>query len=284
MRPMKFDYLRPASVNEALSMLATNSGAKVLSGGHSLIPSMNQRLAQPELLIDISRIADLKGVRISGDGISVGAATPHAVVAADTNVRLYARALAQACNIVGDPQVRNWGTLGGNLAHADPASDPPTAVLACGGKLNLAGPNGARTVNASDFFIDLFTTDLHPDELLMSVVLPIVAGRKSAYAKLPHPASRYAVAGVAVAFDVANGTCQNASVAVGGATSKATLSPAAAQALNGSNLAGAALDAAANALMQDVSGVAMSDIYASGDYRTAMCGVLLKRAVRAALG
>jgi carbon-monoxide dehydrogenase medium subunit len=284
MRPVQFDYLRPASVNEALGMLAAHPGAKVLSGGHSLIPSMNQRLAQPELLIDISRIADLKGVRISSDGITIGAATPHAVVAADTNVRLYDRAVAQACNIVGDPQVRTWGTIGGNLAHADPASDPPTAVLACGGKLNLAGPNGTRTVNASDFFIDLFTTDLHPDELLVNIMLPNVAGRKSAYAKLPHPASRYAVAGVAVAFDFANGMCQNASVAVGGATPKATLSAAAAQALNGTTLADAALDAAANALMQDVSSVALGDIYASADYRTAMCGVLLKRAVHAALG
>lgn len=283
MRPTKFAYQRPTSVAEATSMLAANSEAKLLSGGHSLIPSMNQRLAQPEMLIDIGRLDELKGILVSSDRLSIGAATPHAQVATATNVRIYCRALAQACGMLGDPHVRNWGTIGGNLAHADPASDPPTVVLAAGGTLHLVSASGERTVNANDFFLDLFTTALQSNEVLTRIDIPIVAGRKSAYAKLPHPASRYAVVGVAVFLDMADGTCQRASVAVGGSTPKATRSPGAEAALTGTTLDAAALDAAANALMNEITTIALSDIYASADYRTAMAGVFLKKAVKAAI-
>lgn len=282
MRPAPLSYQRPASVTEALSLIA-NDGAKVIAGGHSLIPSMNQRLTTPDTLIDIGRLEDLKGISVVGNNLVIGATTTHATIAASPNVRAHCRALSQACGMLGDPQVRNWGTLGGNLAHADPASDPPTVVLAAGGKLLLQSAGGKRAVNADQFFVDLFTTDLQPGELITAIELPIVVNRRSAYTKLVQPASRYAVVGVAVFLDVANGYCSRASVAVGGATAKATRSPGAEQALTGTSLDGAALDAAAAALMSEISSSALNDIYASADYRTAMAGVFLKRAVRAAL-
>jgi carbon-monoxide dehydrogenase medium subunit len=184
---------------------------------------------------------------------------------------------------VGDPQVRNWGTLGGNIAHADPASDPPTVVLACGGTINTTSAKGNRTIAAQDFFVDLLTTDLQPGELITSISIPSQSGKKSAYVKMPHPASRYAVIGVCVVLEMNGSTCKSASVAVGGAVPKATRSPGAEAALSGSSLDDAALDKAANSLMNEISGDVMGDIYAPEAYRKAMAGVYLKRAVKAAL-
>jgi carbon-monoxide dehydrogenase medium subunit len=190
---------------------------------------------------------------------------------------------------VGDPQVRNWGTIGGNLAHADPASDPPTVVLACDGIIHTQGPNGARSINATGFFLDLLTVDLQPGELITEVELPGTPGsaagtnKKSGYAKMAHPASRYAVVGVCAVLDVEGGRCRSASVAVGGAVPKATRSPSAEAALTGSSLDDAALDAAAQGLMNDIANDVMGDVYAPQNYRLAMAGVYLKRAVRAAL-
>lgn len=259
-------------------------GAKALAGGHSLIPAMNLRLNQPNTIVDLGRLDELKGVSITGNSrLEIGALTPHAQIATSPNVRKYCRALAQACGILGDPQVRNWGTLGGNIAHADPASDPPTVVLASDARINVLGASGARSVSANDFFLDLFTTALQPGEIITSIEIPMVVDRKSAYAKLPHPASRYAVAGVAVFLDMGNGVCTHARVAVGGATTKATRSPGAERALTGSSLGDGALDAAANALMADITADATSDLYAPAEYRVAMAGVMFKQAVRAAL-
>ncbi len=284
MRPPSFSYQRLSSVAEAVQMLSSTDNAKVLAGGHSLIPALNQRLSQPGTIIDIGRLNELNGVSVTGSSkLMIGALTPHAVVAASNNVRRYCSALATACGQVGDPQVRNWGTLGGNLAHADPASDPPTVVLAAGGKLHTMGPNGERMIDAADFFQGLFTTALQPDEILTAVEIPIVADRKSAYAKLAHPASRYAVVGVAVFLNTENGSCTNASVAVGGATAKPTRSAAAEQALVGTALEDAALDAAAAALTNEIQGDAVGDIYAPSEYRAAMAGAMLKKAVRAAM-
>lgn len=283
MRPAKFEYQRPASVADAVRMLASTDGAKALAGGHSLIPAMNLRLNQPDVLVDIGRLSDLKGISVSGGNLSIGALTTHAQIATSGDVKAHAPALASACGQVGDPQVRNFGTLGGNLAHADPASDPPTVVLAYGGTLHTQGPNGARAIRAEDFFIDLFTVDLQPGELITSIGIPSHSGAKSAYVKLSHPASRYAVVGVAVVLHMDGSACRSARVAVGGATAKATLSPAAAGALVGTSLDAAALDNAARALMDDIGSDAMGDIYAPETYRRAMAGVYLKRAVKAAL-
>jgi carbon-monoxide dehydrogenase medium subunit len=194
---------------------------------------MNLRLAQPGALVDIGRIEELKGIKVSGNTLSIGALTTHAQIAASADVKAHAPALAAACGVVGDPQVRNWGTLGGNLAHADPASDPPTVVLAHGGTIHVQGPKGARAIAAGDFFVDLFTTALQSGELITRVELPSARGKKSAYVKLAHPASRYAVVGVCVVLEMDGNRCRSASVVVGGAVGKATRSPGAEAALAG---------------------------------------------------
>jgi aerobic carbon-monoxide dehydrogenase medium subunit len=283
MYPSQFEYHRAGSVAEALKLLNQNSGAKILAGGHSLLPAMKLRLSEPGVLIDIGRIAELKGISVKGKTLSIGALATHAQIAASQDVQTHCPALASACGDVGDPQVRNWGTLGGNLAHADPASDPPTAVLACGGTLHIQGPKGERNVSADKFFIELFNVDLQPGELITRIDLPSLGDNKSAYVKMPHPASRYAVVGVCVVLEMNGVKCRSVSIAVGGVTPKATKSPGAQAALAGSSLDDAALNAAADALMNDVRGSAMGDIYASADYRTAMAGTYLKRAVKAAL-
>lgn len=283
MRPAKVEYQRPKSVADAIKLLVGNSNAKALAGGHSLIPAMNLRLAQPELLVDIGQLPELKSIRVEGNTLSIGAGCTHAQIAASADVKKHCPPLAVACGIVGDPQVRNWGTLGGNLAHADPASDPPTVVLACGGTIQVQGPGGGRNIMADDFFTDLFTTSLKAGELITGIDLPGLSGYKSAYVKLAHPASRYAVVGVCVVLEVEGGKCKNARVAVGGATPKATRATKAEAALSGSSLNDAALNAAANGIMDDVGDSPMGDIYADANYRRAMAGVYLKRAVKAAL-
>jgi carbon-monoxide dehydrogenase medium subunit len=283
MWPSKFDYHRASSVDEAIQLLSNNEDAKLLAGGHSLIPAMKLRLAQPTMLVDIGHIDSLKSISANGS-LRIGALATHAQIASSRDVQAYCGALATATGLVGDPQVRNWGTLGGNIAHADPASDPPTVVLACGGTIHLQGPGGSRSVAAEDFFIDLFTVDMEANELITAVELPDLRNVKTGYAKLPHPASRYAIVGVSVALEMNGSSCSNASVAVGGATAKPMLSGGAADALIGSDLGEAALDAAAAALQADIADDLIGDISAPEVYRHAMAGVYLKRAVRAALG
>lgn len=283
MRPAQFEYHRPATLAEAAQMLASHDGAKALAGGHSLIPAMNLRLSTPEALVDIGRLSELKGISVSNGVLTIGSGTTHAQIAASADVKTHCSALAAACGIVGDPQVRNWGTLGGNIAHADPASDPPTVVLACGGTIHTMSASGERAVAAQDFFVDLLTTDLQPGELITSISIPSQSGKKSAYIKLAHPASRYAVVGVCVVLDMSGSTCRSASVAVGGAVPKVTRSPGAEAALAGSSLDAATLDKAANALMDEIDSAVMGDIYAPEAYRKAMTGVYFKRAVQAAL-
>ncbi len=283
MRPANFDYHRPTSVAEAVRLLGSTNGAKALAGGHSLIPALNLRLSQPPALVDIGRLDELKGIHVSGNVLSIGALSTHAQIASSADVKAHCPALASACSIVGDPQVRNWGTIGGNLAHADPASDPPTVVLASGATIHTQGPNGSRAISADNFFVDLLTVDLQPGELITRVEIPSLQGRKSGYAKMVHPASRYAVVGVCVVVEMSGATCKSARVAVGGAVPKATRSPGAEAALAGSSLDATALDNAANALMSDIANNAMGDIYAPQAYRRAMAGVYLKRAVKAAI-
>jgi carbon-monoxide dehydrogenase medium subunit len=264
-------------------MLATTDGAKALAGGHSLIPAMNLRLSQPAALVDIGRLDELHGIRVEGGSLFIGALTTHAQMAASKDVQKHCAALASACANVGDPQVRNWGTLGGNLAHADPASDPPTVAVACNATIHVQGKTGTRTVNAEKFFMDLFTVNLQPGELITAIEFPSFAEWHTAYAKMPHPASRYAVVGVCVALHTTGGKCDQARVAIGGVTNKATRASNAEKALIGSTLDAAALDAAARAIVVDVGDEPMSDIYANGEYRRAMAGVYLKRAVKAAM-
>ncbi len=281
MWPKQFDYVRASSVEEALSLLSQNPDAKMLAGGHSLIPALKLRLNEPALLVDIGRIASLKGISANGS-LKIGATSTHADVAGSAHVRQYAPALADAAGRIGDQAVRNFGTIGGNIAHADPASDPPTVLLAYDATIHIQGKNGTRTVKAGDFFVDLYTTALGADEMVTGVEIANHSGMKSAYAKFAHPASRYAVVGVCVALQMSGDTCQAARVAVGGATVKAVRSPSAEAALAGSKLEAAALEAAAQGVSKDIADWLTGDVAYPEAYRQAMAGVYLKRAVQMA--
>lgn len=265
------------------SLLSQNEGAKLLAGGHSLLPALKLRLSEPALLVDIGRVAGLKGITANGS-LRTGALTTHDEVASSPQVKSFAPALAHAAGQIGDQAVRNFGTLGGNIAHADPASDPPTVLTAYDATIHLHGAGGARSVKAEDFFIDLFTTDLQANEVVTGIEIANYGGMKAAYAKLSHPASRYAVVGVCVVLHMNGSTCQDVRVAVGGSTVKALRSPSAEAALRGSSLDAAALDAAANAVMDDIGHYLTGDMSFPQHYSQAMTGVYLKRAVKQAVG
>ncbi len=286
MYPPKFDYYRASSVDEALSLLQQHgANAKVLAGGHSLIPMMKMRLAQPGVLIDIGRIDELKGIRVEGDTLSIGPLTTHAAIAASEDVQRLATALSDAASVVGDLQVRNRGTIGGNLAHADPASDLPAAVLALGGEIEARGPAGSRTIAADDFFQGLFTTALDENEIITAIRVPTGQGtRVSAYVKFPHPASGYAVVGVAAVLDIAGNKVTTARVAANGAFECAKRLAGVEQALSGAD---ATAEAAASAAEHATDGFSaddfMSDIFASADYRAHLLKVYTRRALQKAL-
>jgi carbon-monoxide dehydrogenase medium subunit len=280
MYPPKFDYYRADSLADAVSMLQQHSGAKVLAGGHSLIPVMNLRLADPGTLIDIGRIKDLKGISVQGNTVRIGALTTHAMIAASADVP---QVLSEAAGMIGDPQVRNRGTIGGNIAHADPASDLPTVLTALGANIHVTGPNGSRTIAADDFFTDLFITALEDGEIVTAVeVAKSGAGTGSAYAKLFNPASRYAMVGAAAVVTVSGGTCTAAGVAVGGLVPSATRAKSVEAALVGKALNAETIAAAATAVQNDLGDDVLGDIHASADYRKAMANVYVKRALQAA--
>ena len=277
-----FDYHRASSIDDALRMLVTHPGAKLLAGGHSLIPLMKLRLATPPAVIDIGRVPELRGIAMIGSVLRIGALTTHAELAASTDIRRGAAALSDAAAIVGDPAVRNRGTRGGNVAHADPASDLPTVLVALGASLEVVGGRGRRTINSADFFTGIMSTTLADDEILANVVVPAATrGQASAYAKFSHPASRYAVVGAAAVVTVANGTCTACSVAIGGLVSHAQRLAGVEARLKDQPLSDAAIAAAAGETGTDLGDV-NGDIYASAGYRRAVAPVYVKRALAAA--
>jgi aerobic carbon-monoxide dehydrogenase medium subunit len=280
-----FDYHRARSIAEAQQLLASNPGAKLLAGGHSLIPLMKLRLAMPPAVIDIGRIAELRGISSAADGLRIGALTTHAELAASADVRRSAAALAEAAAIVGDPAVRNRGTIGGNIAHADPASDLPTVLVALGARMAVVGPRGQRTIEAAQFFTGIMSTALADDELLASVVVPTaVQGQGSAYVKFAHPASRYAVIGAAASVTISRGICSGASIAIGGLVPAARRLPSVERTLVGQPANDTSIAAAAPRTTDDLGGGDVSgDIFASAEYRLAMAPVYVKRALAAAV-
>ncbi len=273
MYPPKFDYQRADSVEAALT--AMQQGAKVLAGGHSLIPALKLRLSDPGTLVDIGRLDGMKGITVNGAVATIGALTTHAMVARATNLPA---ALTEAAGMIGDPAVRNRGTVGGNIAHADPASDLPTVFVGLGATINLIGPNGSRSVAAADFFIDLFYTALEEDELVASVDIPL-DGAGSAYAKLFNPASRYAIVGACAKVSVAGGVCTAATVAIGGLTPSAKQAAAVESALVGQALNADTINAAAAAVAGDLGEEVMGDIHASEEYRGHLTRVFARRAI-----
>jgi carbon-monoxide dehydrogenase medium subunit len=280
MYPPKFDYYRANSVAEAVSLLRQHSGAKVLAGGHSLIPVMNLRLADPGTLIDIGRVKELKGISKQGGAVRIGALTVHAMIAASKDVPTV---LSEAAGMIGDPQVRNRGTIGGNIAHADPASDLPTVLTALGATIHVSGPRGDRKIAAADFFTGLFATALADGEIVTAIEVPqSSAGTGSAYAKMFNPASRYAMVGAAAVVTVSGGRCTAAGVAVGGLVPAATKAKSVEAALVGKALDDATISAAAEAVKNDLGDDIIGDIHASAEYRQAMAPVFVKRAIVAA--
>jgi len=279
MYPPKFEYYRAGSVEEAVSLLQQHGG-KLLAGGHSLLPVMNLRLADPGVLVDIGRIDGLAEISANGR-VQIGALTTHATVARATHVP---QVVAEAAGQIGDPQVRNRGTVGGNVAHADPASDMPTVFMALRATFHITGPGGTRTVAADDFFIDLFTTALADNEVLTAVSVPTEgANTGSAYQKLFNPASRYAMVGAAAQLTLDGDRCTAAGVAVGGLTPKATRAAAVEAALVGQTLNPDRIAAAAAAIADDLGGEVLGDIHASAAYRRQMAPVFVRRALETAV-
>ena len=281
MIPAAFEYERATSVDDAIAKLrAAGSGGKLIAGGHSLVPLMKLRLSQPAVLIDIAQIPGLAGVRVADGGrIAIGAGTTHHDVATAPLLRERCPAVAETAAVIGDPQVRNRGTMGGSLAHADPAADYPAVMLALDASLRIVGPKGARVVRADDFFQGMFTVDLAPDEILTTVTFAPV--RAAAYAKLHQRASRFAIVGVATALEVEDGVVASARVAVTGAAGSPSRLFGVERALAGrpaTNETVVAASAGAGAGLADLS----EDIHASAGYRRAMVDVFTRRALDAA--
>ena len=279
----QFDYQVPKSLEEAVSLLAADpDGSKILAGGHSLIPAMKLRLAQPQTLIDIARIKELSYIREEGDQILIGATTTHYQLESSELLKTICPLLPACAASIGDVQVRNKGTIGGSIAHSDPAGDWPAAAIALHAELALTGPSGERTVAADNFFVDLLTTDLRPGEILRQIRIKKPAGRfGQAYQKVPHPASGFAVVGVAVNLTLkGDGSCETASIGVTGVGVKAYRAVATEAALANSSLDDTAISNAVSHVCEGIDPNA--DLYASGDYRCHLAQVHARRAIAAA--
>jgi len=278
----QFDYVRAQTLDEALTLLAQNEDAKILAGGHSLIPAMKLRLATPPLLIDIGRIADLSYIREEGNQIHIGAMTSHYQIESSDLLRKICPLLPECAGHIGDMQVRNKGTIGGSVAHSAPAGDWPAAVIALNAELVVASKNGERSIKVDDFFLDLMTTALEPGEILRELRINKSNGRTGqAYFKMHHPASGFAVVGVAANLTLDDsGACQRASIGITGVSSKAYRAGAVESELNGSGLDEQAI---ANAAAHATDGVDINgDLFASENYRRHLAQVYTRRAIAAA--
>lgn len=281
MIPIAFNYVRARDVPDALRLLDEHGDdAKLLAGGHSLIPMMKLRLATPSTLIDIATIPGLAGITHANGRFTVGALTTHAAVAESAELRAHAAVFEQAANELGDPQVRNRGTVGGACAHGDPSADYPAVMLALDAVFTLTGENGTRDVGADDFFVGMFETALDPHEVLTSIAF--ADAPHSAYAKFHHPASGYAVVGAAVSLTLAGDRIGSARVACSGTGDSAYRAFGVEAALAGVSVAdGAALDAACAGAAAGID--ARGDNFASAEYRAALADIYVRRALAAAL-
>jgi carbon-monoxide dehydrogenase medium subunit len=276
MIPQTFEYSAPTSLAEALHLL--DSDRKLLAGGMSLIPLMKLRLAQPAHVVDLGRVPGLNGIE-AGDGkVRIGAMATHREVELSAVVRANCPLLAETVGSIGDPQVRHMGTIGGSIAHADPAADYPAALLALEAQIRIVAAHRERTVAAEDFFLDAFTTPLEPDEIVVEVEAPIEDSKEGyRYEKVAHPASGFAVVGIAVRLKKSGGKIAMARIGVTGLGSHAFRARNAEALLEG----GADLDAAAAVVGEGIE--ANSDLYASADYRLHLARVHAARALRTAL-
>lgn len=284
MLPASFGYVAARSVEEALQLLTKHGDdAKLLAGGHSLIPAMKLRLASPRYLIDLGSVPGLRGVRIDGDSLAIGALTVHADVAASDLVRKQLPGLADAASMIGDVQVRNRGTVGGSVAHADPAADLPVILTALSASFVLQSASGNKTVAADDFFIDFYATAIATNEVLTEIRIPLPPpGAGTAYAKLPHPASGYVVVSAGVLIHrQPSGQCTSARIAIGGMGSNPIRATATEAALQGQPLTPEVIARAAAKAAEGTD--PDDDSYASADYKRQVATVYTRRAIEAAV-
>jgi carbon-monoxide dehydrogenase medium subunit len=275
-----FDYTAPKTLDEALALLA--NGAKPLAGGMSLIPMMKLRLASPDHLVDLGRLKDLNYIRAEGDAIHIGATTTHHDVESSAVLRGKCPLLAETAAHIGDVQVRNMGTIGGSVAHADPSADYPAALQALEAKMVLKGAKSERTVAAADFFVDTFTTALEAGEMIREVIVPVEdSGAGTSYQKMVQPASGFAIVGVAARVRRAGGKITMARIGVTGLSNCSYRATAAEKALEGTSGSASEIQNAAAMVADGVE--ANSDLHASADYRRHMAVVYATRALIAAL-
>lgn len=304
----EFDYQRAGSVAEAIQLLGSHQDAKLLAGGQSLIPLMKLRLARPAVLVDIGRIVDLKGISVNGDTIHIGGLTTHHEIASSAQIKSANPMLAEAAAGIGDQAVRNRGTIGGNLAHADPASDWGTVLTALDASIDIQGPSGSRSVALDDFFQGAFTTALAENEVVTGVNVPVLTvhdhdhghdhehehghdhgsrdihGQVGEYAKMAHPASFYAVVGGAVVVTVDGQRCTAARIAVGGLVPSPLRARSVENALVGKELTPENISAAVDHLADDLGDDVFGDIFASAEYRRVVAPVEVKHALFHATG
>lgn len=281
MIPQQFEYSAPKTLDEALGLLA--EGAKPLAGGMSLIPMMKLRLAAPEHLVDLGRIKDLSYIREQGGELHIGATTTHHEVESSALVRSKCPLLAETASHIGDVQVRNMGTIGGSVAHADPAADYPAALQALEAKIVLKGAKSERTVSAGDFFVDTFTTALEPGEIVREVIVPIDGdGTGTSYQKVLQPASGFAIVGIAVRVRKQGDKVTMARIGVTGLSNRAFRAKEAEKALEGRSGSPAEIQAVAALVGQGID--ANSDLHASADYRLHLAAVYAAKALATALG
>jgi len=309
-----FDYYKADSVGEAVRLLRSHEDAKLLAGGHSLLPLMKLRLARPAALIDIGGIDDLKGISVRNNQVRIGALTTHWEIASSPEVQQHNPLLAEVASGIGDPQVRNRGTIGGNIAHADPASDWPTVLTALEARITVqgAGPLGRHTFSVEDFFQGAFTTALEDNQVITYIEVPVLSGHRheqehdhghehehdndhdhgqveihgqvGEYAKMAHPATFYAVVGGAVIVTVENNRCTAARVAVGGLTPSPVRARSVETALVGRELTMQTISQAVTNLSDDLGDNIIGDVYASEDFRRQVVGVEVKHALLHATG
>ena len=283
MIPASFEYFAPRSLEEALRLLDRHGDeAKLLAGGHSLLPLMKLRLAAPRYVIDLGRLKGMNAIREDSGGIVVGALATHAEIEQSALLRKACPLLAETAAAIGDIQVRNRGTIGGSLAHADPAADYPAAILALDAEMVATSVAGTRTIPAAEFFVDMLTSALRPGEILTEIHLPALVARSgAAYAKLHQPASGFAIVGVAARVTLAAGKVADVAVGVTGLSPKAFRAAATEKALRGKKPDAKAIAAAVKSVAQGVE--PLSDLHASAEYRREMAAVFAQRALARAV-
>ncbi|MGH7774175.1 MAG: FAD binding domain-containing protein [Candidatus Binatia bacterium] len=283
MIPASFEYLAPHSLKEAVDLLSSHGqDAKLLAGGQSLVPLMKLRLAKPGYIVDLGGIPDLSYIRDEGDRIAIGPLTTHTQIEESELLKERCPLLPQTAATIGDVQVRNQGTIGGSLAHADPAGDMPAAILALGAEMKAIGPRGERWIEAEDFFLGLLTSALEPDEILTEVRVPVLERTKSAYLKAAQRASGFAVVGIAVSLRLGqDATCDDIAIGVTGVADKAYRAEGVEKMLRGKRLEEKLLEEASVEIVngRDV----IEDINGSKEYRSHLARVYTVRAIQAAL-